>query len=62
MRECNITSFLTIKKTKIKLTVRIENNVSCKAYIYETSNTINTVELLNWQELQIKKSLMTHPF
>jgi hypothetical protein len=62
MRECNITSFLTIKKTKIKLTVRIENNVSCKAYIYETSNTINTVELLNWQELQIKKSLLRHPF
>jgi len=62
MRECNITSFLTIKKTKIKLTVRIENNVSCKAYIYETSNTINTVELLNWQELKIKQSLLNHPF
>lgn len=62
MRECNITSFITIKKVKIKLTVRIENNVSCKAYIYETSNTINTIELLNWQQLKIKQSLLNHPF
>ena len=62
MRECNITSFLTIKKNKIKLTVRLENNVSCKSYIYETTNTINTVELLNWQQLKIKKSLLNHPF
>lgn len=62
MKECNITSFLTIKKTKIKLTVRIENNVSCKAYIYETSNTITSSELLNWQQLKIKKSIYRHPF
>jgi hypothetical protein len=62
MRECNITSFLTIKKNKIKLTVRLENNVSCKSYIYETTNTINTAELLNWQQLKIKKSLLNHPF
>ena len=62
MKECNITSFLTIKKTKIKLTVRLENNVSCKAYIYETSNTLNASELLNWQQLKIKKSIYLHPF
>jgi hypothetical protein len=62
MKECNITSFLTIKKNKIKLTVRLENNVSCKSYIYETTNTINTAELLNWQQLKIKKSLLNHPF
>ena len=62
MKECNITSFLTIKKTKIKLTVRVENNVSCKSYIYETTNTINTEELLNWQQLKIKQSLLNHPF
>ena len=61
MRECNITSFLTVNKTKIKLTVRIENNVSCKAYIYETSNTLNASELLNWQQLKIKKSIFLHP-
>ena len=62
MKVCNITSFLTIKKTKIKLTVRVENNVSCKAYIYETSNTLNASELLNWQQLKIKKSIFLHPF
>jgi len=62
MRECNITSFITVKKTKIKLTVRIDNSVSCKAYIYETSNTINTIELLNWQQLKIKQSLLNHRF
>ena len=62
MKECNITSFLTIKKTKIKLTVRIENSVSCKSYVYETKNTINTIELLNWQQLKIKQSLLNHQF
>ena len=62
MRECNITSFITVKKTKIKLTVRIENSVSCKSYVYETKNTINTIELLNWQQLKIKQSLLNHQF
>jgi len=62
MKDCNITSFLTIKKNKIKLTVRIENIKSCKTHTYTNSDILSFNDCLAWQNQKIKEAINSHSF
>jgi len=62
MKDCNITSFLTIKKNKNKLTVRIENIKSCMTYTFFENKNLSFSECLYWQNQKIKDAIKKHIF
>ena len=60
MKEFNITTFLTIKNKKNKLTVRIENKKSCMTYTFFENKNLSINDFLLWQKSKIKEAIIKH--
>ena len=60
MKELNVTTFMTIKNKKNKLTIRNENKKSCMTYTFYENKNLSINDFLIWQQSKIKEAIIKH--